>query len=268
MGNQRQEKKRPEAAGAAGSRPQVSIVTPVHNAQAYVEEMIRSVQAQTLSDWELLLVDDASSDESLKRMKQAAGNDGRIRIFPRSKKEGAAAARNFGTRHAAGRYLAFLDADDKWKPEKLERELAFLQEKEAAFVCTAYEFGDETAKGTGKLVHVPAALTYKKALSRTVIFTSTVLFDRRRLPDKLLLMPNVKSEDTACWWQILRNGYTVYGLDEPLTVYRRPKRSLSSNKLEAIRRIWQLYRKQEGLSVLKSLSCFIPWAARAVWRRI
>ena len=152
--------------------------------------------------------------------------------------------------------------------DKLEKELAFLKEKEAAFVCTAYEFGDERALGTGKIVHVPEILTYKKALSRTVIFTTTVMLDTAKTGKELIHMPVVKSEDTALWWKLLKNGFDAYGLDEVLAIYRRPVRSLSSNKLEAVRRIWYLYRVQEGLSFWHSAYHFVFWAYRAARRRM
>ncbi|MDE6737929.1 MAG: glycosyltransferase, partial [Lachnospiraceae bacterium] len=186
----------------------------------------------------------------------------------KERNEGAAAARNTGLDMAGGRYIAFLDADDVWFPKKLEKELLFMKDRQAGFVFTAYEFGDEQANPTGKVVHVPAQLRYEQALSRTVIFTTTVLLDRESIPDKLICMPGIESEDTATWWQILRAGNTAYGLDEVLAVYRRPAKSLSSNKLTAIRRIWNLYRRQEKLSVIRSVRCFIPWAYRACMRRL
>lgn len=143
-----------------------------------------------------------------------------------------------------------------------------MKEKQAAFVFTAYEFGDENAVRTGKVVHVPPVLTYFKALSRTVIFTTTVLLDTDKTGRELIQMPNVKSEDTATWWKLLRNGFTAYGLDEVLAVYRRPVKSLSSNKLEAIRRIWNLYRREEKLPFLYSCYNLFFWAVRASLRRL
>lgn len=247
----------------------VSIVVPVYNAAAYLEETVEMVRRQTFGGWELLLVDDHSVDGSYALMEALAQKEPRIRIFEQEEGlKGAANARNLGTRRAKGRYLAFLDADDLWAQDKLERQLAFQERNAAAFTFTAYEFGDERARGTGKIVHVPARLGYRQALSRTVIFTSTVLFDREKIPSRLLEMPDVGSEDTATWWQILRAGYTAWGLDESLAVYRRPGKSLSSNKLAAIRRIWKLYRKQEGLSLAASAWYFCFWAARATLRRL
>ena len=122
--------------------------------------------------------------------------------------------------------------------------------------------------GTGKIVHVPEILTYKKALSRTVIFTTTVMLDTAKTGKELIHMPVVKSEDTALWWKLLKNGFDAYGLDEVLAIYRRPVRSLSSNKLEAVRRIWYLYRVQEGLSFWYSAYHFVFWAYRAARRRM
>lgn len=247
----------------------VSIVVPVYNAAAYLRQTVEMVKRQTFTDWELILVDDHSTDESPQLIRELAAGDERICAMGQEKGvKGAAGARNLGTQHALGRYLAFLDADDVWRADKLEKELDFMRREDAAFVFTSYEFGDEEAKGTGKIVHAPDALTYRQALSRTVIFTSTVLFDLTKIPKELLYMPDVKSEDTATWWQILRAGYRARGLDENLAVYRRPKRSLSSNKASAPGRIWNLYRKQEGLPVWQSAWYFCFWALRATLRRL
>ena len=290
----------------------VSIIVPVYRAAAYIAETIAMVEAQTWQDWELILVDDCSPDNSAEvirnTLRKQAGQDNAARqscegvqlevlmdadgqaevltaagvrtemftgaggqpvmLLQKQKNEGAARARNTGLDMAQGRYIAFLDADDVWYPEKLEREMRFMRQKEAGFVFTAYEFGDSQARPTGRVVHVPERLTYRQALSRTVIFTTTVLFDRKQIPDRLLRMPAVASEDTATWWQILREGYTAWGLNEVLAVYRRPAKSLSSNKAEAVRRIWNLYRRQEKLSVAASAGYFIMWAYRATKRRI
>jgi teichuronic acid biosynthesis glycosyltransferase TuaG len=245
----------------------VSIIVPVYNAASYIEKTIEMVRQQTYSDWELILVDDASADESAAVIRRMFQEDN-IRLIRKPRNEGAAAARNTGLAAARGRYIAFLDADDVWMPDKLLRELSYMKERQAGFVFSAYEFGDEQARGTGKIVHVPERLTYRKALTRTVIFTTTVLLDREKIPDELIRMPEVESEDTATWWQILRAGHTACGLDEVLAIYRRPAKSLSSNKLTAIRRIWMLYRRQEGLSVVRSAWCFLFWAYRATVRRI
>lgn len=248
----------------------ISIVVPVYNAEKYILDTISMVQNQSFENWELLLVEDCSRDNSRDILKQfeAENQDRRIQIFYQSKNMGAATARNLGTEKANGEYLAFLDADDVWKRDKLQKELVFMKEQEAAFVYTSYEFGDEEAKGLGKYVRVKESLTYEEALSRTIIFTSTTLFDLKKIKKELLMMPKVASEDTATWWQILKTGIRAVGFDEVTTVYRRPAKSLSSNKGKAIVRIWNLYRNVENLSFIKSICCFIPWAYRATVRRL
>lgn len=269
----------------------VSIIVPVYRAQAYIAKTIEMVLSQTFKKWELLLVDDCSDDESADEIRRAlsayrcepvihklentgcmeeyqCGGERRVRLVCKQKNEGAAKARNTGLALAKGQYIAFLDADDVWFPDKLTKQLAFMEKRGACFAFSAYEFGDEEAKPTGKVVHVPDTLTYRKALSRTVIFTTTVVLDRNLVPDRLIQMPQVESEDTATWWQILRAGYPACGLDDVLAIYRRPPKSLSSNKLKAVKRIWNLYRRQERLSVLSSAYYFMFWAYRATMRRI
>lgn len=248
----------------------ISIIVPVYNAEAYLPDTIAMVKEQTYPDWELILVDDCSRDRSVEVIKDVLERepDERIRLILQEKNAGAAAARNRGLKEAKGRYIAFLDADDVWLPQKLEVQMEYMEKQGVGFVFSAYEFGDEQAKGTGKIVRVPQTLTYSRALSRTVIFTSTVLMDRQVIPQKWMEMPLVASEDTATWWQILRQGYTAYGIDQVLAVYRRPASSLSSNKWKAIRRIWFLYRSVEKLPLLTSCRCFLGWAWRATVRRI
>ncbi len=248
----------------------ISVIVPVYNVEKYIVETMECVAAQTYEDWELLLVEDGSSDGTAEKIQRYVEekSEKRIRLIRQPSNKGAAAARNRGLAEARGRYIAYLDADDLWVPEKLEKELRFLQEKDAAFVFTGYEFADEQGRGTGRVVRVPATLSYRQALSNTTIFTTTVMFDTAKIPREELQMPQIKSEDTALWFRVLRSGYTAYGLDENLVKYRRTGKTLSSNKLEALRRIWNLYRRSEGLGVLESAYHFCFWAVRAVKRRI
>lgn len=244
----------------------VSIIVPVYNAEPYIEQTIKSVLKQEYTNFELILVENGSTDATVEKIKTFS--DERIRLIIMEDNAGAAAARNEGMKAATGEFVGFLDADDLWHKEKLVKQIAFMKEKEAAFCFTGYEFGDENAVGTGKIVKVPDTLVYKQALNNTTIFTSTVIFDTRKIAKDRLYMPQIKSEDTALWFRVLREGYTAYGLNENLVTYRRPAKSLSSNKVEAMRRIWNLYRKHERLNVFYSMYLFIGWAFRAVKRRV
>lgn len=248
----------------------VSIVVPVYHAQEFIKCTMDSVAAQSYADWELLMVVDDPLDATIAVIEEyiEQKQEKRIHVLVQEENRGAAQARNRGVREAAGRYIAYLDADDLWKPDKLERMLAFLEEKQAAFAFSGYEFADENGKGLGTVVRVPETLEYRQALKNTTIFTSTVVFDTQKIDKELLNMPDVKSEDTALWWKILRNGFTAYGLDENLVYYRRPRVSLSSNKFIAIKRIWNLYRNVEKLSLPYSCYNFCFWAVRAVLRRV
>lgn len=246
----------------------VSIVVPVYQVEQFVAETIESVQKQSYQNWELILVDDCSTDRSCAIIERMSVEDSRICLIRQETNQGAAAARNCGIRQAKGRFLCFLDADDLWEPEKLSEELAFMQEKQAGFVFTGYEFADEYGKGLGKIVRVPEEITYSEALKNTTIFTSTVMFDRRKIKDEDIFMPAIASEDTATWWHVLKIYGKAYGLDKNLVKYRRSANTLSSNKLEAIKRIWRLYRKQEKLNVFYSMYCMCFWAFRAVLRRV
>ena len=246
----------------------VSIIVPVYNGAEFLEETIASVRNQTWQNWELLLVDDCSKDQSYEIMKRLAAEDERIVPLWQEQNGGAARARNRGVMEASGRYIAFLDADDLWMPDKLTHEMEFMDKTEAGFVFSGYEFADEKGIGLGKVVRVPETINYRQALQNTTIFTSTVLFDTDRIPRELIQMPLVKSEDTALWWKLLRKGYIAHGLNENVVLYRRSAGTLSSNKLEAVRRIWYLYRRVENLGLLYSAYNFVFYAIRAVLRRV
>ncbi|MBR4668935.1 MAG: glycosyltransferase family 2 protein [Butyrivibrio sp.] len=247
----------------------VSIIVPVYNASKYIASAIEMVSRQTYKDWELILVDDASTDGSADLIQEIINSQKkRIRLIRKDRNEGAAAARNTGIDASSGRYIAFLDADDIWKEDKLEKQVRFMEENNAAFSYHAYEFGDENANPTGKVVKVPFTMNLRQALSRTIIFTTTVMLDTEQLGIDLIHMPQVPSEDTATWWRILKCGYLAYGLNENLAIYRRPGKSLSSNKIVALERIWFLFRNIADLSVPESMFYFVGWAVRATLRRL
>lgn len=245
----------------------VSIVVPVYNAERYLERTIKSVMAQSVEDWELLLVDDCSTDGSRAILKRYESD--KIHCFYCEENKGPANARNIGLAHAKGRYLAFVDSDDLWEKDKLERQLAFMRRNGHAFTFTSYEFADEEAKRNGCVAHAPEQVTYQDILRSSTIAPSTAMLDRAQIQDELLRMPlGVEREDAATWMQILKTGVCAYGLDEILTIYCRHKGAYSGNKFKAVVGKWQLYRKVEGFSAIKAFYYVVVNTWAAVKRRI
>ena len=255
---------------AAIETPLVSVVTPMHNAERFIEDTIKSVQAQTYSNWEMILVDDLSDDRSIEIVNKFRKNDSRIKLIKNKENLGAAKSRNAGTGVSEGRFVAFLDADDLWVEDKLEKQVLFALENKQGFIYSSYQFADEKGEATTSSVSVPLSIDYKKALKNHIIWTSTVLVDVTLVPKKLVIMPDVRrGQDAATWWQILREtGTSAYGIQESLALYRRTNDSLSANKLKAIKRTWSLYRNVEKLSLARSVYSFCFYGYNAVRKRM
>ena len=255
----------------------VSIIVPVYNAEKFLNDTISTVQNQTYSNWELLFIDDKSKDDSVKIIEAAIKKDKRIKLYKQAKNGGAALARNRGIEEAAGKYICFLDADDLWKPEKLQKQITFMHNQKCAFSFTGYQFADSKgnaqfadSKGNanGKKVYVPEKMSYKQALKNTTISTITVMFDMSKLNKTDVMMPNVRSEDTATWWKVLKKVDYAYAINEILSYYRRSENTSSSNKLKAIKQTWNLYRRVENFNIIKSSYYFGWYIFNAVRRRI
>lgn len=254
----------------------ISIVIPVYNAAPFLARTLQSIELQTYQQWELILVDDASTDESMTVARHWMESflpenqrTEKIRFFFNETNLGAAKTRNRGIKEARGRYLVYLDADDYWDVEKLEKQIQFMRQKQCAFSFTGYEFANQSGVRNGKVVHAPKEINYREAIRNTTISTITVMFDRSRIPEELLYMPEeCQREDTATWWRILKQGYTAYGLDEALSVYCRHKGSHSSNKLKAVAGTYQMYRRQEHFHVVKTLYYMTLYIFGAIKRRL
>lgn len=225
----------------------VSIITPVYNAARFVRETISSVQAQTYTDWEMLLVDDGSSDDSWMIIAEIAAMDKRLRLIRLEKNSGAAVARNTAIKEARGRYIAFLDADDKWVPEKLSRQIAFMQETGCALSYTAYYVMREDGQPSGIIIHCPETVSYRQLLMENRIGCLTAIMDVRQC-GKLEMPLITKRQDYGLWLTILRNGLSARGINAPLAYYRKYSTSLSGNKWKTIRYNWTLLRDHQGLS--------------------
>ena len=263
------EKKKQNTTGR--HQPLVSIVTPVHNGKDFFAETIETVSAQSYKNWEWIIVDDKSDDGTPEMIKKTIKDKklDNVRLIQLKENSGAAKARNTGIQASKGEYLCFLDADDLWDKEKLSKQVAFMQVGDYAFSFTGYEFADAEGKPNGKVVSVPEKISYKQALKNTTIWTSTVMFDMDKLSKEDVLMPDVRrGQDTATWWKVLKKIDYAYGLNEVLSFYRRSAGSLSSNKLTALKRTWNLYRNVEHLGFCRSCGCFVVYCFNAVKRRV
>lgn len=247
----------------------VSIIIPVYNAEIFLEDTIDTIEKQTYTNWEALFVDDCSKDKSCEIIEKYQKDDNRIKLIKNKENSGAAISRNNGIKKSKGRYLCFLDADDKWNSQKLEKQIKFIEEKDCEFSFTGYEFADENCNPNGKIVSVPNKISYHQALKNTTIWTSTVMFDMQKLSKEDIYMPNVKrGQDTATWWKVLKKIDYAYGLNETLSYYRRTNNSLSANKLTALKRTWNLYRNVEHLNIFSSIYNFCWYCFNAVRRRV
>lgn len=247
----------------------VSIITPVYNCEEFIEETIKCVIDQTYANWELLLVDDCTLDKSADIIKQYTKKDKRIKYFKLDQNSGAAVARNKALEESKGRFIAYLDADDLWKSEKLEKQVNFMLNNNYAFTCTDYEKIMEDGTSLNKIVKIPKKVDYNLFLRNTIIQTVGVMVDTKITGKELLKMPNIRRrQDAATWCQLLKAGYDCYEVPENLSYYRVVNNSLSSNKLKAIRGTWKLYRDIEKLSLIKSCRCFAGYAFNAVKKRI
>ncbi|MFF5503583.1 glycosyltransferase family 2 protein [Streptomyces roseolus] len=251
--------------------PLVSVVMPVYNSAATLGAAVRSVLTQTHSDVELLVTDDQSSDGSMDLLREFAEQD--ERVLPQSAPErgGAGRARNLAISRARGDYIAFLDSDDMWLPEKTEKQLAFAAEGTAPLTFTSYYKMDADHAGestdwvpNGRVIRAREHVDYRAMLVRDYIGALTAMYDRRVLGTRL--MPEMrKRQDYALWLSIMRDGADARGLVEPLAVYRAHQaNSLSSNKASLIKYNWELYREHEHLSVPRSARAL----AGAAWQSL
>lgn len=229
----------------------ISIITPAYNASKYIQYTIQSVKSQTYKNWELIIVDDCSQDNTIEIIKKEQLGWNNIKLIELDNNQGAAIARNTAIKNAGGRFIAFLDSDDLWYPQKLEEQLKFMLKNDYAFTFTSYGVINEEGKKTNKIIEVPARIMYEDLLKNTIIGCLTVMIDREKIKD--IKMPNIRAgQDTALWLSILRQGNIAYGLNKELSLYRKVKGSISSNKLKAIKRTWRIYRELEKLNLFKS----------------
>ena len=247
----------------------VSVITPSYNSEKYIRQTIESVQNQTFKNWEMIVVDDCSSDNTCEIVAKMAMEDDRIRLYRQKKNSGAAKARNLALELSTGRFVAYLDSDDIWIPEKLEHQIKFMLERKAGFSCTSYEVIEDSGAPLNKYIYMLPVTDYKGFLTNNLLQTVGIMVDTEIVEKKCLVMPDMRRrQDAATWLQILKSGNPCYGMREVLAQYRRTSNSLSSQKFKAVKGVWYLYRKVEKLSLPFSIYCFVRYAFLAVWKRI
>ena len=247
----------------------VSIITPVYKCEKLIEETIKCVLNQTYKNWEWLLVDDCTPDNSAEIIKKYQEKDNRIKYFKLNENSGAAIARNKALSESKGRFVDYLDADDLWRNNKLEKQVSFMKKNGYAFSCTDYEKIDENGNSLNKIVTIPKEVTYELFLRNTIIQTVGVMVDTKLTGKEIIKMPNIRRrQDAATWCQLLKNGFNCYECPENLSYYRVVSNSLSSNKFKAVKMNWYWYRKIEKLPFWKACYCFVGYAWNACKKRI
>lgn len=221
----------------------ISIIMPAYNAEKYIEQAIKSVQEQTYQEWELIILDDGSSDKTEMIVNEISKTDSRIQYKRNLENMGVAKTRNKGLLLAKGEWIAFLDSDDFWNKDKLEKQVELVKNsKSVKFVFTGSNFVDESGDLLGYILKVPNKITYKELLKQNVISCSSVMVEKGIIAKHLMPEMNVIHEDFATWLSVLKEVREGYGIDEPLLTYRVSSNSKSGNKLKAARMTLNVYR--------------------------
>lgn len=229
----------------------ISIITPTYNSEKFVSETIDSILVQTYSNWELLITDDCSIDNTWHILEDYAKKDKRIKIFRLERNSGAGIARNNSIKQASGRYIAFCDSDDMWLPSKLEKQIVFMQNTNCKFSFSSYNVIDEQGVHKAQII-ARRIVNYQIMLKNNYIACLTAMYDTKDIGK--IYMPKIrKRQDWALWLSLLRLTNNAFGIEEPLAIYRDRSNSISSNKFDLIKYHWALYYKIENYNVLMSL---------------
>ena len=243
--------------------PLVTVIIPAYNAERFLEEAVRSVVNQTLTDWELLILEDCAKDGTLALARKLAAEDERIRVLPNAKNMGVARTRNHGFDLARGKYVALLDSDDVWYPDKLEKQIARMEETGADLSYTSYAIVDVEGKKCKADFLVPGEVTYKDQLTRNAIGCSTVML-RSTLLEKYRFATDYFHEDYVLWIQLLRDGHKAAGCREILADWRYVENSRSFNKVKAAQNRWRIYRDYLKMPLHERICAFAVYAVTSV----
>ena len=247
--------------------PLVSIIMPSYNAERYIAQSIESVIAQTYQNWELIITDGPSTDKTVEIAKEFCEKDNRIHLIVPQQHQDIAEARHTSIKNSKGSFLAFLDSDDIWVKDKLEKQVSFMLEHNYAFTYANYQTIDANGNITGKTIHNGGVVDYHKYLRNTIIGCGSVMIDTEKV-GQILLPSNEVNDDMGLWCSLFRTGIKAYPINEVLYYYRIRNDGASSQRFKMMRSVWKVYRKQEKMSFLKSTSCFLSYAYHAIKKRI
>ena len=242
----------------------VSIITPSYNCSDFISATVESVLKQSTSDWEMIIVDDCSSDNSVEVIQSFVNKDSRIKLIQLQENSGPAVARNTAIEAAQGRYIAFLDSDDLWLPDKLEKQLAFIQANDYPFTYSAYDKINENEQVFGH-IGVPDKVSYSDLLKVCSIGCLTTVYDTDFF-GKVYMPTNTKREDFATWLQLLKKVDFAHGLNDTLAQYRVYPDQTSSKKAKMAYETWRLYREVEMLGLFKAIYFFSHYAINGLLR--
>ena len=231
--------------------PLISVIMPAYNSEKYTTEAIESVIRQTYTNWELIVIDDGSSDGTVCCIEGQAAKDVRIRFYKNDKNIGVSETRNKAISLANGEWIAFLDSDDIWKPQKLEKQIKLSEMRCSEFVFTGVSFIDEAGQAFRWAMPVPTTVTYRKLLKQNVIACSSVMLKKELLLGRKMAGDAIH-EDFALWLEILKNNTVAHGIDEPLIAYRVYGTSKSGNKIKSSKMTYKTYLNT-GLGHIQAL---------------
>ncbi|MCL2853636.1 MAG: glycosyltransferase [Defluviitaleaceae bacterium] len=244
--------------------PTVSVIMPAFNAEATIAEGLDSVLAQTFEDWELIVVDDASTDNTAEAARSYAAKDSRVKLLASETNQGVAAARNQGIQAAGGEYLAFLDSDDLWRKEKLEKQVRLMEEQGAVISFTGTAYMNSAGKMSKYVLRAVENFGYDDLLRRNIMSCSSVMVRR----DSMVPFPQgYMHEDMAAWLLILKRCGQAYGLDEPLLIYRMGEATKSSNRIKSARMNLGTYR-EVGYGRVASTILMLRYAIHSISKRL
>lgn len=241
----------------------VTVIMPAYNCERFLEEAVESVKAQTYREWELLIIDDCSTDNTKEIAEKLADNDRRIRTIHNKENIGVSKTRNRGIQEAVGDWIAFLDSDDVWEPEKLERQLKLTADRDADIVYCSYDLIDDMGKTIHKAFIVPEETSFRSMLTASVISCSTAMI-RTPLLKENLFNPYVYHEDYLLWMELLRNESKAIGDARVLAHYRQVSGSRNIRKGNAAKERWRIYRKYLKLGMLTSVYAFVGYAIKGM----